>query len=292
METIMVTGASGHLGHLIINALLKTLPASQIVAGARKTAKASDLVARGIVVREVDYDHPETLDKAFAGIDTLLLISSNEVGKRVSQHKAVIEAAKRAGVKLLAYTSLLHADTSVLGLTEEHRQTEAALRTSGIPYVLLRNGWYTENYLDSVPSALQHGIFLGSAKEGRIASATRQDYADAAAAVLLSKEKQGGKIYELAGDESYTLTDLAAEVSRQTGKEIMYKDVPEDDYRAVLINAGLPEPFAAMLAESDTGASQGALYDETHDLSRLTGRPTTSLKTAVAEFLSKQNINK
>jgi len=286
METIMVTGASGHLGHLIINTLLKTLPASQIVAGARKTAKAGDLAARGIAVREVNYDHPETLDKAFSGIDKLLLISSNEVGKRVSQHKAVIEAAKKAGVKLLVYTSMLHADTSILGITEEHRQTEAALRTSGLPYVLLRNGWYTENYLDSVPSALQHGAFLGSAKEGRIASATRQDYADAAAAVLLSKEEQGGKIYELAGDESYTLADLAAEVSRQTGKDIIYKDLPENDYRDVLINAGLPEPFAAMLAESDTGASQGALYDESHHLSRLIGRPTTSLKAAVAAIIT------
>ncbi|NTW48358.1 MAG: SDR family oxidoreductase [Chlorobiales bacterium] len=286
METIMVTGASGQLGHRVISALLKTLPASQIVAAARNTAKASDLVVRGVAVREADYDRPETLDKALLGIDKLLLISSSEIGKRASQHKAVIAAAKRAGVKLLAYTSVLHADTSVLGLAEEHRQTEAAIRASGIPYVFLRNGWYTENYLASVPSALERGAFLGSAKEGRISSATREDYADAAAAVLLSKADQGGKVYELAGDDSYTLADLAAEVSRQTGKGIIYKDLPESDYKAVLINAGLPEPFAALLADSDVGASQGALYDESHTLSRLIGRPTTSLKTAGAKAIT------
>jgi NAD(P)H dehydrogenase (quinone) len=286
MEKILVTGASGHLGRLVIDALLKTQPASQIVAAARNTAKVKDLAARGVSVREADYDRPGTLDAALAGIDKVLLISSSEIGKRTRQHKAVIESANRGGVKLIAYTSVLHADTSVLGLAEEHRQTEEALRASGVQFVLLRNGWYTENYAASIPSAIEHGAFLGSAKDGRISSATRQDYAEAAAAVLLSSEDLAGSIFELSGDASYTLADLAAEVSRQSGKTVVYKDLPAEEYRAVLVGAGLPEPIAALLADSDVGASKGALFDDSHALSRLIGRPTTSLATVIASTLS------
>jgi NAD(P)H dehydrogenase (quinone) len=285
-EKILVTGASGQLGHLVVDALLKGLPAGQVIAGARNTGKAGDLAARGVEVREVDYERPQTLDVALVGIDKVLLISSSEIGRRASQHKAVIEAAKRANIRLLAYTSVLHAENSVLGLAEEHRQTEQALLSSGIPYVILRNGWYTENYTSSLPMILEHGVICGSAKDGRISSAARLDYAEAAAAVLIAMDKYAGKIYELAGDEAYTLTGFAAEVARLSGKNIEYKDMPEDEYRKILIDAGLPEPLAALLADSDAGASKGALFDDSHLLRQLIGRPTTPLSRVIASALA------
>ena len=220
-----------------------------------------------------------------AGVDRLLLISSSEIGRRVPQHKAVIDAAKAAGVKLIAYTSLLHADTSSLGLADEHRHTEVLLKESGVPYVLLRNGWYTENYTASIPAALQHGALLGSAGEGRIASATRADYAAAATAVLTAPEDQAGRIYELAGDEAYTLAEFAAELSLQSGRDVVYRNLPEAEYRAALVGAGLPDPVAAMLAQSDAAAAQGALFDDSHQLSKLVGRPTTTLSDVIAAAL-------
>ena len=285
-EKILVTGASGQLGHLVVNALLKSLPAQQIVAGARNTGKAADLAARGVEVRALDYERPATLETALSGINKVLLISSSEIGKRARQNQAVIEAAKKADIKLLVYTSCLHANTSILGVAEEHRQTEQALAASGIPSVILRNGWYTENYAASIPISLEHGVVLGSAGEGRISSAARRDFAEAAAAVLVSKERQTGKIYELAGDAAYTLTEFAAEVARKSGKSIAYKDMPEEEYRKVLLDAGLPEPLAALLADSDTGASKGALFDDSHTLSQLIGRPTTPLAEVIASALA------
>jgi len=284
-STIALTGASGQLGQLVIEALLKKVPASTIIATARTPGKIQHLAAKGVEVREADYDRPETLAAAFAGVDTLLLISASEVGKRVPQHQAVIDAAKRAGVKRLVYTSLLHADTSPVSLAEEHRLTEAALKASGIPTVILRNNWYAENYLASLPVALQHGAIVGSAGEGRISWATREDYAEATAAVLASAADHVGRIYELAGDEAYTLADLAAEVSRQTGKSIVYTDMPEAAYRDVLLGAGLPEPVAAMIAGADVDASNGAFFDDSRQISALTGRPTTTLADSVAQAL-------
>jgi len=285
-KKILVTGASGQLGHLVVDALLQKVPAAQIVAGARNTDKAADLAAQGIEVRALDYTRPETLDAALKGIDKVLLISSSEIGQRTLQHRNVIAAAQKATVGLLAYTSVLHADTSVLGLAGEHRATEAALREAGVPCVILRNGWYSENYVASLPSALEHGAFFGSAGDGRISSAARKDYAEAAVAVLTSDEKQAGKIYELAGDSAYTLAELVAEVSRQSGKEMVYRDMPEQEYREILLQAGLPEPVAALLADSDVGASKGALFDESHTLSRLIGRPTTPLAASIATVLA------
>lgn len=280
---IAVTGATGHLGQLVINGLLTKIPAQEIVASVRNPQKAQALSAKGVVVREADYSRPETLERAFAGVEKLLLISSSEIGQRVAQHKAVIQAAKAAGVKLLVYTSVLRAESSPLGLAEEHRQTETAIRESGIPYVFLRNGWYTENYTASIPPALQYGVFMGCAGDARISSATRQDYADAAVAVLTSKEDQSGRIYELAGDGDYTLTQFAEEIAKQSGKPLSYRNVSEEEYKGVLIGAGLPEPFAALIADSDTGASKGALFDDEHQLSRLIGRPTTPWEKTVAE---------
>lgn len=282
---IVVTGASGQLGRLVIEALLQTVPASQVVAAVRNPAKAGDLAARGVQVRQADYSQPATLDAAFKGADKLLLISSSEVGQRAAQHRAVIEAAQRAGVKLVAYTSILHADSSPLGLAAEHQETEALLRASGLPFVLLRNGWYTENYAGGIPAALAHGVVLGSAGAGRIASAARADYAAAAAAVLTQAD-QAGRIYELAGDGSYTLAEFAAEIARQSGKAVVYQDLPEADYKAALLSVGLPEGLAGLLADSDVGASRGGLFDDSHQLSQLIGRPTTPLAASVSAALA------
>ncbi|MDP5239823.1 SDR family oxidoreductase [Uliginosibacterium sp. 31-16] len=282
---IVITGASGQLGRLVIEALLKKIPASEIVATVRKPESVADFAARGVQVRIADYDRPETLASAFAGAAKLLLISASEVGRRLPQHRAVIEAAKAAGVGLVAYTSILHADTSPLPLAAEHKATEALLAESGLPHVLLRNGWYTENYLASVPVALQHGAVFGSAGEGRISSASRADYAEAAAAVLLTSD-QAGKVYELAGDGSYTLAELAAEIGRQAGKSVVYTDLPEADYTGALIAAGLPDWLAGLLASSDVGASKGGLFDTSRSLSQLIGRPTTPLVESLRHALA------
>jgi NAD(P)H dehydrogenase (quinone) len=281
---IVVTGASGQLGRLVIQSLLKTVPAAGIVAAVRQPAAVADLAALGVQVRQADYAQPATLDAAFQGATKVLLISSSALGERVAQHGNVIDAARRAGVALLAYTSLLHADTSPLGLAAEHTATEALLRASGVPHVLLRNGWYTENYLASLPAVLQHGAVIGSAGEGRIASAARADYADAAAAVL-TRDDQAGLVHELAGDTSYTLAEFAAEVGRQTGRAIPYVNLPEADYRGALLGAGLPEPIAQLLADSDVGASKGGLFDDGHRLSALIGRPTATLAAMVEAAL-------
>jgi NAD(P)H dehydrogenase (quinone) len=278
---IVITGASGHLGRLVIEELLKKLPAADTVAAVRNPAKVGDLAARGVQVREADYTKPDTLDTAFRGADRLLLISSSEVGQRVPQHRNVIDAAKRVQVGLVAYTSILRADTSPLHmLASEHLETEMMLKASGLPHVLLRNGWYTENYIASVPVALQHGMLIGCAGDGKIASAARADYA-AAAATVLTAANQAGKLYELAGDEAYTLSELAGEIARQSGKAVVYKNMSEAEFRQALTGAGLPESIAAMLADSEAGASQGGLFDDGRQLSQLIGRPTTPLATLI-----------
>ncbi|KAA3438256.1 SDR family oxidoreductase [Rufibacter hautae] len=278
---IGISAATGQLGRLVVSKLKALATDHTLVALVRNPQKASDL---GVETREADYAKPETLEAALPGIDTLLLISSSEVGQRATQHKNVIAAAQKAGVKHIVYTSLLHADTSSLSLAEEHLATEAALKESGIPYTLLRNGWYTENYTGSIGGALAGGAFIGSAGEGRISGSTREDYAEAAVAVLTSPGHEG-KVYELAGDEAFTLQDLAAEISRQTGKDIPYKNLPEGDYAAALASFGVPEGFAHAIAGWDVSASSGALYDESHQLSKLIGRPTTPLAKAVSQAL-------
>ena len=282
---IVVTGATGQLGRLTLHALLRSVPAQEIVAAVRTPAKAQDLAALGVTVREADYTKPETLDAAFAGADKLLLISSNEIGQRAAQHRAAIDAARRAGVQLIAYTSVLNAGDSLLGLAGEHRETEAMLADSGLPFVLLRNGWYTENYTASLPTALAHGARIGAAGNGRISSAARVDYAEAAAAVL-TREGQAGKVYELAGDASYTLVELAGEVAAQSGKPVVYQDMTEADYKAALIGVGLPEVVAALLSDSDAAAAKGALFDDGHQLSALIGRPTTPMAASVKAALA------
>jgi NAD(P)H dehydrogenase (quinone) len=282
---IVVTGASGQLGRLVIDRLLQKVPAPEIVAAVRSPEKAADLAAKGVQVRQADYAQPATLEAAFAGAKKILLISSSEVGQRVAQHQAVIDAAKRAGVELLVYTSVLHADTSLLGLAEEHRQTEVALAASGVPGAVLRNGWYHENYTAGIAGDLSHGAHFGSAGDGRISSAARADYADAAVAVLTSSDDQVGRVYELAGDASYSLAEFAAEVSRQSGKPLVYTDLPEAAYKAALLQASLPGFVAELLANSDAAAAKGALFDDGRQLSKLIGRATTPLAASVAAAL-------
>ncbi|MCK9489459.1 MAG: SDR family oxidoreductase [Xanthomonadales bacterium] len=279
---IAVTGATGQLGRLIIQRLRGKLQDSGIVALARARAKAADL---GVEVREADYARPDTLGPALTGIDTLMLVSGNEVGQRAPQHRNLITAAQQAGVRRIVYTSLLRADSSPLSLAPEHAQTEAMLAGSGLDYTVLRNGWYTENYLAAAPAAVANGRLAGSAGEGRISSATRADFADAAVAVLTG-EGHHGKTYELAGDSAYTLAELAAEISRQSGKDVPYVNLPPAEYAAALIATGLPAQWAEALAAMDVEASRGALFHEGRELSRLIGRPTTSLEDAVAAALA------
>jgi NAD(P)H dehydrogenase (quinone) len=279
--TIAITGATGQLGRLVVDSLREKASASDLVGLVRSRAKAADL---GITAREADYEKPDTLGPALTGVDTLLLISGSEVGRRAIQHRNVIAAAKQAGVKRIVYTSLLHADRSPLDLAAEHLATEAELKASGIPFTILRNGWYTENYTGSIPGALAGGAFLGSARDGRISSASRADYAEAATVVLTS-DGHTGKTYELAGDESWTLSDLAAEISRQVGRTIPYKDLPPAKYAKALAGFGLPEGFARMIAGWDAAAAQGALFDDGRQLSKLIGRPTTPMRVTVGEAL-------
>ncbi|ELX13901.1 NmrA family protein [Janthinobacterium sp. HH01] len=281
---IIVTGATGQLGRLVIARLLKTVPAAQIVAAVRDVAKAADLAAQGVQVRRADYADPASLDAAFQGASKVLLISSNELGQRGAQHRNVVDAAVRARAGLLAYTSVLHADTSPLALAAEHRDTEAAVRASGLPYTLLRNGWYVENYTGGLGGALAHGALAGGAGEGRVAAAARADYADAAAAVLTSAGPVE-QVYELAGDRAFTLGELAAEVSRQSGKALPFHNLPQQAYRDMLVEIGLPVPLAELIADADAHAAKGALDDSSGTLGRLIGRPTVSLADAVKAAL-------
>jgi NAD(P)H dehydrogenase (quinone) len=286
-ETIAITGATGQLGRLVITGLLHRAPSARIVGLVRNSAAAQDLAVRGVELRIADYNDPSTLKAAIAGVDKILLVSSNDVGRRLQQHRNVIDAAHAAGVKLLAYTSVLRADTSPLSLAVEHLATEKYLRTAGVPSVILRNGWYTENYTDNLAAVLKHGALLGSARNGRISAAARADFAAAAAAVLVGDpQKHIGKMYELAGDESFTLAEYAGEVARQTGRPIVYRDLPATEYKAALQQAGVPEAFAQVFAESDAHAAEGCLYDGDRVLSRLIGRPTTPLADSVTQALA------
>lgn len=281
---ILVTGASGQLGRLVIEQLLSETEANNIIAAVRSPEKVANLAERGVVVRQADYNDPASLISALEGVDKLLLISSSEVGNREAQHANVINAAKEVGVAFIAYTSLLHADTSPLTLAAEHKATEALLAESGLDYCLLRNGWYSENYTASIPAALQFGVMIGCAGNGKISSTARADYAAAAAKVMLSDD-QVGKVYELAGDESYSLEEFAAVLSEATGKDIGYQNLPESAFQGALLEAGLPEPLAVLLAESDTGAAKGGLFDDSKTLSKLIGRNTTSIKTSINDAL-------
>ncbi|MGW2330643.1 SDR family oxidoreductase [Streptomyces sp. NPDC001700] len=279
--SIVVTGATGHLGRLVIDGLLEKVPADRITAVVRDADKAADLAARGVTLKVADYSQPETLRGAFAAGDKVLLISGSEIGQRVPQHQAVIDAAKEAGVALLAYTSVLGGPAADFTLADEHRATEQALTESGLPYALLRNGWYNENYTERLAPVLEHGAVVAAAGEGRVASASRADYAAAAVAVLTG-EGHENTAYELSGDTAWSFTEYAAEIARQTGEEIAYRAVSAEEVQQILTGAGLPEPFAAILADVDTAIERGRLAATPGDLSRLTGRPTTPIADSLA----------
>src|SRR6476469_2737447 len=284
--TLLVTGASGHRGRLVVESLLERgTPAADVVAIARNPESVADLADRGVVVRRADYTDPASLDAAFAGVDRLLLVSGSEVGQRIAQHANVIDAAKRSGVSFVAYTSITRADTSDLVLAAEHRATEELLAASGLPHALLRNSWYLENYTGQLSTFLEHGVVLGAAGEGRVSAATRADYADAA--VLAGEDDHGheGAVYELGGDNAFTLGELAETVGLVFDREVAYRDLSVADLTAALVAAGLPEGYAGVLADSDRGIADGALFTDTGDLSRLIGRPTADLEAALRAAL-------
>lgn len=274
-----VTGASGQLGRLVVESLLGKVAPGDIVALVRNPDSVADFAARGVLVRTFDYDAPETLVPGLAGVTRLLLISGNAIGNRISQHKAVIDAAEQTGVALIAYSSILRADRSPMQLAVEHKATEELLAASGIPAALLRNGWYTENYLMSAGPAIAHGVLIGSAGEGVVSSAARADYAEAAAVVLTRGE---AGTFELAGDTGFTHAELAAALAEASGKPVTYQEMPEADYAKALEGAGVPGPFAAILADSDARAGEGALFDDSRTLSGLIGRPTTPWRETIA----------
>lgn len=276
--SVAVTGATGHLGRLVVESLLERgLPAEEITATGRDTAKLADLAERGVTTARADFDDPASLRAAFAGAETLLLVSGSEVGKRTSQHRNAIEAAKEAGVGHLVYTSVLRADRSTLSLAPEHKATEEMLADSGMPHTLLRNGFYSEVFSAQVEQAREQGVFVGSAGEGRVSSASRPDYAEAAAAVLLDPAAHTGAVYELAGDQAWTYADLATAIGQVLGREVAYEDLNEDDHRAALIGAGLDENMAGFVVGIDTGTREDELYEEPGVLSKLIGRPTTPI---------------
>lgn len=284
MSTIGITGATGQLGRKVIASLSGSVAREQIVAIVRDTAKATDL---GVAARKGDYADRQGLEKAFAGLDSLLLISSSSMGTRQAEHENVIRAAQHAGVRRIVYTSLLHADRWGIAFAEDHLATERRLQSSGLDFTILRNGWYWENHTAGLAQTLAHGGLVGGAGEARISWASRQDYADAAVAVL-TKPDHNAKTYELAGDTAFTLSELATETARQSDHAFGYRNLPEAEYAAFLASVGLPPPLAAMLAEIDgRGIARGVLASEDRTLSSLIGRPTTSLSAAVATALGR-----
>jgi NAD(P)H dehydrogenase (quinone) len=284
-KMIAITGANGNLGQVAVRGLLKHLPANQVIAAVRDPLKVPELRALGVQVRRADYDDPETLAEAFAGVESVLLISAVVPGQRLRQHASVIDAAKHAGVKLIAYTSMLRADTSSLKLAAEHKATEAYLTASGMDFVLLRNGWYLENHTGALAPALAQGMIIGSAGGGRFASASREDYAEAAVAVL-TQPGHVNKIYELAGDHAFSMSEFADEVSRLAGRPVVYKNLPATDYKTTLLGLGLPEMIVDVVVDADVKSAKGELDSSSRDLSRLLGRKTTHFSDAIKAALN------
>jgi NAD(P)H dehydrogenase (quinone) len=284
--SIVVTGATGHLGRLVVEALLRRgVDPTGIVAAGRAVERLDDLAGRGVRVARIEFADPASLTAAFAGADQVLLVSGSELGDRIRLHGNAIDAARAAGVGRLAYTSIAHCDTSRLLLAAEHRGTEERLRTSGMPYTLLRNSWYADLYTEALPTTLANGGFIGAAGSGRVSATTRADYAEAAAAALLADEPGDAAVYELGADEGFTMAELAHEITVQSGTTVTYNDLTDEEYRATLEGFGLPPAAAAAYADGDRGIREGELYVDTRDLSRLIGRPTTPLAEAIAAAL-------
>ena len=279
--SIVITGATGQLGRHVVESLLQRgVPATEIVATGRSIGKLADFQARGVQVRPMDYTDAGSVAQALQGATKVLLISGSEVGHRVDQHRTVIEAALAEGVELVAYTSIANADTTGIKLSAEHQATEAILKESGVPFAILRNGWYLENYTDQLPGTLAQGALAGSAGEGKVSAAARADYAEAAAAVLVA-DHQAGKVYELGGDHAFTLSELAQEISAAANTPVAYQDLPAEDYAGLLAGFGVPQAFADILADSDLGIARGDLLVSGSDLRTLIGRPTTPMPAAV-----------
>lgn len=285
--SVVVTGATGQLGRLVVESLLQRgVPAGEIVATGRNLDKIKDLADRGVRTVKADFNDPESLKTAFAGAQKVLLISASDVGQRIPQHTNAIEAAKAAGVELIAYTSVVGADSTTMILAADHQATEAVLATAGIPHALLRNSWYHENYTETLPATLERGVIVGSAGEGKVSAASRIDYAEAAA-VVLTTDGHAGAVYELGGDVAYTQSELAAEITAQSGTQVAYQNIPVAEYEKMLADVvGLPAPVAAMVSDIDRAVSEGDLEIRSGDLSRLIGRPTTPLATAVKAALA------
>lgn len=285
--SIVITGATGQLGRFVVDFLAKKVDPAQIVVAVRSPERAADLLALGVVVRKADYNDVSSLEAAFAGASKVLLISSSEFGQRIAQHTNVIQAAVKARVGLLVYTSLLNATSTPSVLADDHKETERLISESGLPFVILRNGWYAENFVSSALGALQHGALVGAAGEGRFSSTGRSDYAEAAAVVLADPiDAHAGKIYELAADEPHTMADVAAVTSRVAGRTIPYVNLPEEQLRQALVGAGLPEGFAFALANNDVAASDGSLFHGDRHLSRLLGHPTANFDAVFSAALA------
>ncbi|WP_020390182.1 SDR family oxidoreductase [Kribbella catacumbae] len=284
--SIVITGATGQLGRLVIADLLAAgIPADGITAVARSKEKAADLAAEGVKVAIADYDEPSTFDEVFSAGDRVLLISGTDLGRRIPQHTVVIAGAKAAGVAQLAYTSVFGGPKAEMLLAAEHQATEQLILGSGLPYTFLRNNWYTELAVRDVADAVQSGAIVnGASPDARLATATREDYA-AAAAVVMSTDGHLNKAYELGGDVAWTFGEFAAELSRQTGKPVVHQSLPQKEILAGLLAAGLPEDLAEVLADVDTAMSAGVLSATPGDLSRLTGRPTTPIATTITKLL-------
>lgn len=286
MTTLLVTGTSGHLGRLVVEDLLaRGVAPGDVVATARDTSTVADLAERGVVVRRADYDDPQSVRAALQGVDRVLLVSASTPGVRVAQHRTVIEAATDAGVELLAYTSIVNAGSSSLVLAQEHLATEQLLAASGLPVVLLRNSWYLENWTGALAGAVERGVLVGAAGDGRVNAATRADYAAAAAAVLASDDLTP-RTYELGGDTAFTLAELAAHAAEVSGRPVTYQDLTAEAYTDVLVQAGLPRGYAEVLADGDRGLAAGELRTDSGDLSRLLGRPTTTPREFVGQLLA------
>lgn len=282
--SIVVTGATGHLGQLVVEGLLQALPSDQVVACVRDPKKASWLSTRGVQIRVADYDRPESLAAAFQHGDRVLLISGVELGKRVHQHRAVVDAARAAGVAQLAYTSILGGPRADFTLGRDHQETEQIIMRSGLSYVLLRNGFYTESYLDGLTETLERGEISGNAAAGRVASASRSDLAAAAVAVL-TQDVRKSSVYELAGNTAWTFTDLAGEISRQSGTTVTYRNYAAGARRTRLIETGLPDDIAELLVDIDDAIARGLLGETRTDLSTLIGRPSTPMAHSISEAL-------
>jgi NAD(P)H dehydrogenase (quinone) len=276
--SVVITGATGQLGGLVIDDLLDGgADAAGITAAGRSSERLAELATKGVTTAQIDYEDPASLRVALRGAETLLLISGNEVGSRVGQHGNAVQTAAQAGVGHIVYTSVLRATATALVLAPEHKATEEIIADSGLTATILRNGWYNENSARHFPQARETGVIIGSAGQGRTASAARADYAAAAAAVLRDPAAHAGRTYELGGDTAWTNAELAEVLSEVLGREVVYRDLSPAEHREALLSAGLNAGAADFAVGLEGNIRDGELEVTTGDLSRLIGRPPPPL---------------